>query len=246
MTPKRSVVVTVAVGVGLVAAILSYAFLNGAQQRAYHNAQLVPAYVIAKPVPRALSGADAVNGGYFERQDIPSQFRPSTAVTNLNVIASKQAVAPFSVGQVLVSSMFVSPTAVSNAFSQQIKPGDVAVTVSVDQVHGVAGLPVPGDKVDILVTANNAENFMLQNITVLAIGQSTAGTSGQNSATATAATGSGGLFTFEVAPADAARIALAQQQTLGIYLLLVPSDNPVVAVPGVDPAHILSGPQTSG
>jgi pilus assembly protein CpaB len=246
MTPKRTVVVAVAVGVGIVAAVLSYVFLNGAQQRAYHNAKLVPAYVITKPVPRTLSGADAVNGGYVTRREVPSEFRPSTAVTNLNTISGKEAVAPFSVGQVLVASMFVSPASVVNAFSQQIKPGDVAVTISVDQVHGVAGLPVPGDKVDILVSANGAENFMLQNITVLAIGQNTGVNSSQNSATTTSASSTSGLFTFEVAPADAARIALAQQQNFGIYLLLVPPDNPVVSVPGVDPGHILSGSQTSG
>jgi multisubunit Na+/H+ antiporter MnhB subunit len=87
MTPKRTVVVAVAVGVGLVAAILSYVFLNGAQQRAYHNAKLVPAYVITKPVPRALSGADAINGGYIEQRSVPAEFRPSTAITNINNIS---------------------------------------------------------------------------------------------------------------------------------------------------------------
>jgi Flp pilus assembly protein CpaB len=246
MTPKRTVVVTVAVGVGLVAAVLSYVFLNDAQQRAYHNAKLVSAYVITKPVPRTLSGADAVNLGYISRRDIPAEFRPSTAVTNLTLIQGKQAIAPFSVGQVLVSSMFVSPAAVANAFSQQIKPGFVAVTISVDQVHGVAGLPVPGDNVDLLVSASGAENFLLQNVPILAIGQATAASSSQNSATTTAASTTSGLYTFEVRPADAERIALAQQQNLGIYLLLVPANNPVVSVPGVDPGNILNGPQTSG
>ena len=251
MTPKRSVVVAVAVGVGLVAAVLSYVFLNGAQNRAYHDAKLVPTYVIAKPVPRLLSGSDAVNGGYIVQRNVPNELRPSTAVSNLNILAGKEAVAPYSVGQVLVSSMFLSPASVANAFSSEIKPGDVAVTVSVDQVHGVAGLPVPGDKVDILVTANGAESFLLQNISVLAIGQNSAASSTQNSATTTATTANtntntSGLYTFEVAPADAARIALAQQQNMGIYLLLVPPANPVVSVPGVQPNSILSGPQTSG
>ena len=247
MTPKRTVVVAVAVGVGLVAAVLSYVFLNGAQERAYHNAKLVTAYVIAKPVPRALSGTDAVNGGYLAVHNVPAEFRPSTAITNLNSLAGKEAIAPFSVGQVLVSSMFVSPTAVANAFSSEIKPGDVAVSVSVDQVHSVAGLPVPGDKVDILVNANGSEDYLLQNITVLAIGQSSAVAATQPAATTTASTpNTSGLYTFEVAPSDAARIALAQQQNLGIYLVLVPPGNPVVAVPGVNPGSILNGPQTSG
>ncbi len=245
MKPNRTVVVAAAVGVGLLASVLSYVFLNGAQQRAYNNAKLVHAYVIAKSVPRTLSGADAVNGGYIVQKEIPAEFRPSTAVTSLGSIAGKEAVAPFSPGQVLVSSMFASPLVAANTFSEQIKPGDVAVTVSVDQVHGVAGLPVPGDHVDLLVSVNNAEQLLLQNVPILAIGQTTAQGAAQGAATTTSATTTSGLFTFEVAPSDAERIALAQQQNLGIYMLLVPPGNPVVNVPGVDPGNVLNGPQTS-
>ncbi len=244
MSPKRNVVVAAALGVGFLAAVLSYVFLNGAQQRAYNNAKLVPTYVIAKPVPRALTGVDAVNGGYIQRREVPQEFRPSTAVTNLASLENKEAAAPFSVGQVLVSSMFVSPIAAANSFSQQIPPGDVAVTISVDQVHGVAGLAVPGDKVDLLVSVANAENFMLQNVPILAVGQTTAASTGN--ATTTSATSTSGLYTFAVRPSDAERIALAQQQSLGIYLLLVPPGSPTVSVPQVDAGSILNGPQTSG
>jgi len=249
MTPKRTVVVAVAVAVGVLASVLSYVFLNGAQQRAYHNAKLVPAYVVAKPIPRTLTWSDAINGGYVQKKRVPAEFRPSAAVTTLTALQGKEADAPFSVGQVVVSSMFVSPIAAASTFSQIIPPGDVAITVSVDQVHGVAGLPVPGDKVDLLISLNNSESSLLQNVSILAIGQSTTAntnTSAQ-SATQTAATSnpSSGLFTFAVNPSDAARIALAEQQAMGIYLVLVPPANPVVSIPDVTPGNILSGPQAS-
>jgi pilus assembly protein CpaB len=144
--------------------------------------------------------------------------------------------------------MFVSPTAAANTFSGQIPPGDVAVTVSVDQVHGVAGLAVPGDKVDMLISMGATESFMLQNVSIMAIGQSTTSntaSTGPNNATTTASTGSSNLYTFSVKPADAQRIALAQQQNLGIYLILVPPGSPVVSVPGTDLGSILNGPQSS-
>ena len=57
MTSKRTVVVAVAVAVGVLASVLSYVFLNNAQQDAYHNAKLVPAYVITKTIPRTLTGS---------------------------------------------------------------------------------------------------------------------------------------------------------------------------------------------
>jgi pilus assembly protein CpaB len=245
MKPNRTVVVAAAVVVGLVASVLSYAFLNGAQQRAYNNAKLVPAYVITKPVPRTLSGSDAVNGGYIQQRNIPAEFRPSSAITSLASIQGKEAIAPFDRGQVLVSSMFVSPSAATNSFSQQIKSGDVAVTVSVDQVHGVAGLAVPGDKVDLLVSVGQSEQVLLQNVPILAIGQTTAQGAGQGSATTTSSNSSSGLYTFEVQPAEAQRIALAEQQSLGIYMLLVPPGNAVVSLPGVDVTHVFNGPPTS-
>src|ERR1700684_3382486 len=108
MTPKRTIVVAVAVAVGVAASVLSYVFLNNAQQRAYHNAKLVQAYVVVKPVPATLDGSAAS-------------------------IAGKQAVSTFGVGQVLVASMFASSSTGSN-FTQLIPAGEVAVTASVDQV----------------------------------------------------------------------------------------------------------------
>ncbi len=109
MTSKRTVVVAVAVAVGVLASVLSYVFLNNAQQNAYHNAKLVPAYVITKPIPRTLSGADAVSGGYLQKQKVPAEFRPSSAVTNVSVIRDEAAGSNLPTGEVVVSGMFVSP-----------------------------------------------------------------------------------------------------------------------------------------
>lgn len=75
MTPKRTIVVAVAVAVGVAASVLSYVFLNNAQERAYHNAKLVEAYVVVKPVPATLSGTNAINQGYIQHKKIPQEFR---------------------------------------------------------------------------------------------------------------------------------------------------------------------------
>ena len=48
----------------------------------------------------------------------------------------------------------------------------MAVTASVDQVHGVADFPLPGDKVDLMVALNGTETLLLQNVSVIAVGQS--------------------------------------------------------------------------
>jgi len=246
MMPRRTIVVVAAVVVAAVAAILSYAFLNGAQQRAYNNAKLGTAYVVAKSIPRGMTGDDAIAGGYLTQEQIPAQIRPATAITSLDAIRGKDAIATFPAQQVLVSGMFVSPSLAAVTFSQQIPAGDVAITVSVDQVHGVANLVVPGDKVDILVNNNGTETSLLQNVPVIAIGQSIAGQTTAQSAAATTAssvpTSNSGLFTFALPPNDAARVALAQQAGLDIYLLLVPPNNPVVPITPANTGNVFNGP----
>ena len=47
--------------------------------------------------------------------------------------------------------------------AQTVPKGDVAVSVSVDQVHGVAGLIQPGDKVDILVDLGGDQELIRRN-----------------------------------------------------------------------------------
>jgi Flp pilus assembly protein CpaB len=238
MTPRRTIVVVAAIAVAVVAGALAYVFLHNAQQNAFKNAKLVPAYVVSKDIPRGLAGSDAANSGYFTKKDIPQEIRPATAITDLSAINGDTAVANFTIGQVLVNGMFVTPSQAALTFAQVIPKGDVAVSVSVDAVHGVGNLPQPGDKVDMLITSNGTETYLLQNVPILAIGTSIAG----QTSTAATTTNTSGLFTFAATPQNAARIATAQQQDLGIYLLLVPANNPVVSVPGVNPTNILSGP----
>ena len=97
MTPKRTIVVAVAVAVGVAASVLSYVFLNNAQQRAYNNAKLVQAYVVVKPVPATLNGSLAISDGYVQVKKIPQEFRPTTAVTKISSIEGKQAVASLAI-----------------------------------------------------------------------------------------------------------------------------------------------------
>jgi pilus assembly protein CpaB len=231
MTSKRTVVVAVAVAVGVLASVLSYVFLNNAQNDAYHNAKLVSAYVITKPIPRTLSGADAASGGYLQQKKIPAEFRPSSAVTNLAAIRNDSADANLPAGEIVVNGMFVSPETIASVAAETVPAGDVAISVSVDQVHGVAGLIHPGDKVDILVDLNgNQETYLFQSVPVLAVGTTLVPTPGTNStATASSATTPSNVITFAVSPADAARIALADSDgggvTGGIYLALEAAGN---------------------
>jgi pilus assembly protein CpaB len=251
MTSKRTVVVAVAVAVGVVASVLSYVFLNNAQNNAYHNAKLVNAYVITKPIPRTLSGVDAANGGYLQSKKVPAEFRPASAVTRLSSIRNEAANTNLPVGEIVVDGMFVSPETIASVAAETVPQGDVAISVSVDQVHAVAGLIQPGDKVDILIDINgNQETTLYQQVPVLAVGTTLVRTPGTASSAQTTATTTSNVITFAVTPAAAARIALADSNgggvTGGIYLALEAAGNPAAAPTSITSANLIPGNTTSG
>lgn len=228
-----------AVVAAAVAAFANYAYLQSVQERADKGAKVLQVFVVSKNIPKALPGENALQEEYVKSDEIPQRFRPATAITDVATIRGKVALSDLSVGQVVVDGMFVDPKIAQITFSQRIKAGEVAITVQVDQVRGVAGLLVPGDKVNILVKDGGAERYLFQNVRIIAIGTSAAPEAGEAAA---AVNPGSGLITFSVPPLAAAKIALAASSDL--YLTLVPTDNQPEGVPPVDPGNLFSGPLT--
>lgn len=239
MGNRRTVILIVAVVVAVVAAGAIYSYLSSVQDRAYNNAKLVKVYRVDKDIKKGLPGEQAIDQEYVKSGDIPQKYRPTTALTDINAIRGKVALNDLSAGQIVVDGMFVEPRVAQVSFAQRIPPGQVAVTIQVDQVHGVANLVVPGDQVNILASAPDGERYLFQNVNVLAIGSTPAPQPGDTTATTPAAVG-GGMITFAVPPLAAAKISIAS----GVYLTLVPPGNQPVPVPPVNPNTIFSGPLT--
>ncbi len=249
MSARRTLILIVALAIGTVAAVSSVLYLNSVQSRANGNARLVRVYKVASGIPKGTTGDFAIGHNLVVASSIPQKFYPQTAVTDLTEIKGKVAPLDLAAGQILVDNQFVEPSVAHTSFSTTNVPnGQVAITISIDQVRGVAGLIVPGDKVDLMglfSPANSTDpnqqyaHFFYQNVNVIAIGSVAAPTAGN---TAPAVNPGGGLFTFAV-PADAAeRIVLASQKN-SIYLALVPPDN----APGtINPVTAGSIDQPSG
>lgn len=228
------VVVALAMVLGVIAGMIAYVYLSGVQNRAYAGARLATVYVARAPIPRGTTGAAAVAGGLIEKTEIPVRFRPIGSISDPRSIESGQALVDIPAQQVIVAALFGEAHISGGVAAQQIPPGDVAITISVDSVHGVAGLIQPGDKVDLLVELANGskESALYQNVAVLATGTNLV-SSGNQGGAAASTTPSSGLITFAV-PLDAAeRIALAESGTGvsgSIYLALVPPGNRASAV----------------
>ena len=247
MGSRRTLIIIAAVAVAAIAAIANVTYLNNTQNRAYDNARRVYVYRVKQDVAKGTTGEAAVGKDLVERKQIPQEFRPGNALVSLDAIKGKVALANLSAGQVLVDGMFVDPINAQTTTRDRIPPGQVAFSVSVDQVHGVGNLLFPGDQVDILVKDPvpghlNATKVLYQNVDILYIGSNGAPQPGDTKAVQQ---GASGLITF-TAPLDAAqRIVRATEIEGGVYLALVPRNNkPNPAPPVTSDNELFTGTLT--
>ena len=241
MGDRRTIIVVIAAVLAALAALTGYGYLRSADQRAFKGAVEVQVFTVDKDIPKGTTGDQAISSA-IKASKIPAKFRPTTALTSLDSIKGKVALTALSVNTVLVDGQFVDPRQAQVTFAQRIPAGSVAITVSVDQVRGVAGLLVPGDKVDIMVAEGASQRLLYQNVEVIAIGTTAAPQAGD---TAAATNPGSGLITFAVPPAAAQRIVFAAQNG-GLYLALVPPDNQPVNIPPANAGNLFSGGPTPG
>jgi pilus assembly protein CpaB len=240
MSSRRTLIIIAAVAVAAIAAFANVTYLNNVQNRAYQNAKRVWVYRVTQDIPKGTTG-DAAIGKFIEKREIPQEFRPGNALTDQSAVKGKIALATLSAGQVLVDGQFVDPIKAQTTTRDRIPVGQIAFTVSVDQVHGVGNLLFPGDQVDVFATDKGAHRLLYQNVDILYIGASGAPQPGE---TAAVTNPSSGVITFS-APVDAAqRIIDASLGEGGLYLALVPRNNKPVTPPVINHDQLFGGTLT--
>ena len=270
MSQRRTLILVAAIAIGALASFLVWNYVNGVQDEAFDNAEQVPVYLVTKPIERGTSGLEAQ--AYITKENIPRKFKPANAITNIEDISGKIALSALVPNQVVVSDMFVDasdPNARASFTERltQIRGEDqVAISLNVDQVHGVAGLIQPGDFVNIMLAprsdssssgkasagASSANPFsfdaryLYQKAEVLAVGQSAvpqagsaagaAPAGGDTTATTAPATNTG-LITL-IVPAKAAQYIASVEPSL-VYLNLVARDYKPTTQGQIDPGALL-------
>lgn len=243
-----------AIAVGVLAAFLVFNYVQGADDRAQGDAQRVDVFVVREPIPRGLSGTQAQEQNLIDQDQIPREFLPPTAITNLDQIDGKVSLNTLAPNQVLVDGMFVDPADAQVGFAELLEDDLVAVTVSVDEIRGVAGLLVPGDRVNLMVTggtgggeegegsdgplADDARS-LYQAVRILAVGTTAAAQPGENVAEGEDGepapepeVTNTGLITFAV-PIEAAQL-IASVPSGQLYMTLVPDSYTPTPLPPVD------------
>ena len=244
-------ILVIAVALAGLTAFLTFNYANSADERAFKDAELVSVLLVKKDIPKGFPGERALDEGYIGRESIPRKFFPAKAITNAQSLRGQVALAPLSPGVPVVEGGFVEPRLAQESFAQRLEKDMEAVTLAVSDVQGVARLVVPGDHVNLMVTldgegaASKQTQFVLQNIEVLAVGNTTTIQPGEQAIQAQeiqagqAKTVDSGLMTFAVPALDAERVVHANE--IGsIHLTLVPPDYAPAPVAPVNRGNLFS------
>ncbi len=162
MNSRKPLVLIAAAVIAIIAVFILYQYVTGQKDAVYGNAELVPVYVVQPPgVKKGTYGQQT--GSLIVKDKIPKKYYPSNAITKLDQITNKLAVADMPANTIVLDNSFVDPATASVSLSTQLKQihgeDQVAVSIQVSSVQGVAGLIVPGDFVNIMVTKLSAINL---------------------------------------------------------------------------------------
>ncbi len=258
VSSRRTIILLGAIVVGALAAFATLKYVSGVEDKAQDDAKQVPILVATDTVPEGMSVAEASNLGLIAEAEMAQANVPVDAVDSVDQLGNKVAVVDISARTPLTASLWITADQALVTNSERIPEGMVAMSISVDQVRGVAGLIVPGDKVNLMVTgaaetdesapggAATTGNALLarpaytiyQGVDVLFVGQRAGAApaepapEGAESDSNQLLAGGSNLLTVAV-PAEAAEV-IASVDSASIYLTLVPPDHvyePIVPGP---------------
>jgi len=178
--PIRTIAtIAVAVLLGLVAVFLVQSYLT--RQRAAVSSQAVlagtsPVVVASQPIARGV----ALQPGLLKVVRYPQGSIPAGALTDINQATQggkRLALRAFAPNEPILADRITTPGGRVN-LSASMTPGMRAVTFRSNDVAGVAGFVLPGDRVDVLLTRSAGKGeegtvtqVLAQNITVLGVDQ---------------------------------------------------------------------------
>ncbi len=221
MRTSSFVMIGFAVLFGLLAVFLAQIWLNNqaderlksidAQRKAAPPARTI--VVAGKP----LRFGDELSTSAMHEMPWPDDALPAGAFGKIADLANGKRIVlmPIDTNEAILASKITGPGQRAT-LSAMLDPGMKAITIRVNDVEGVAGFILPGDRVDVLLTRtgekNNATNdVVLQNVRVLGIDQ-LADQRAEKPAVVKA-------VTIEVDPTEGQRVALAA--TVGTLSLLL-------------------------
>ncbi|MEK7270755.1 MAG: Flp pilus assembly protein CpaB [Planctomycetota bacterium] len=223
---KQKIIPIVSIVIGLLAFILTYQYLRGKlneiqreRERLYAGAKTISVMVPVKDLPK---GTTLVATDLTIR-DVPAASASERCVAHEDGLSllGKKTLYPLKAGSPILWPDIEGGASAVQGLSGTVQPGLRAISISVGGAAAVSGMVEPNDRVDVLGTfsfpsktaAGEMEAMtltVLQDVTVLATGQTTAKDQYLRSR-AMARAASYSTVTLEVTPREAELLVFAQQ-----------------------------------
>jgi Flp pilus assembly protein CpaB len=226
---RRGVVIVAFVCALAAAGILIYAM---ARYRHSINSGTAPetVFVASQLIPKNTPGAVISSEGMFRAEHIATRQVAGTAIADAALLRGEVAVRDIYPGEQLTTADFTA----NGGLPAQLAPDERAVTLTMDQEHGMLGLLQGGDHVDVYagISSQTAAGqatpelrLLIANVPVLK-----AGTSNGSSGIAGASTNNTSPVTLDVPEAAAGPLAFAADNGK-VWLVLRPANATATKTP---------------
>ncbi|RZI43938.1 Flp pilus assembly protein CpaB [Herbaspirillum sp. HC18] len=170
---KTWIILGVALGVGLLAALLARGYLSS--QMAAIEARAKGNQINVVVANRQLKKGERISTENVAMRAIPVDYAHSGAVSpnDFERLEGQALAYPVKPGEMILWSLMETKKAPT--FSARIEAGHRAITVPVDEINSISGMLEPGDTIDLMVTIDQKGKKvtfpMLQSVQVMATGQ---------------------------------------------------------------------------
>ncbi|MFA5890058.1 MAG: Flp pilus assembly protein CpaB [Actinomycetota bacterium] len=226
------------------AALISY--VHALENKAFTGVETVEVFVAKDSIPAGMSADAAVQRAAITTTTVPRKVVAEGAIASLDEIRGKVAAVTIVPGEQIVSSRFVELSAVGSGL--EIPAGRQAMAVELALPPGVGGYIQPGARVSVIahlsVTSGRGADaraqYLLQDVSVLAVGQkvvSAANEGSRGAARQASAAQDRTLLTLAVTPSEAEKLAFAIFEG-DVYFTLLPPDQKPVRTSGRNGASV--------
>jgi pilus assembly protein CpaB len=216
-------------------AFATYRYVNNQAQAPATNMKTTHVVVAAAN----LTLGDELGADDLRVVEWPANSVPASAFHTTEEVVGRGVVAPIVEHEPILPDKLASKDA-GAGLPPAIPEGKRALSVSVNEVIGVAGYVLPGTRVDVLATVNPSQNqtdvmskVILTNVPVLAAGTKIERDGTDNKPIAVT------VVTLLVDPAEAERLTLASTEGKIQLALRNPLDTTAPPTPGIRPAALL-------
>jgi pilus assembly protein CpaB len=227
-------------GIALLLIALILAIAAGGTVYIYLKA--VPLQEVEAPatIPVIVAANDMTFGTTLEPHhlrlvEFPEQSVPMGSFTSIDSVIDQTTKVFVVTGEPILASKL---SAIGGGLSVRVQPNMRAISLKINEVTGVSGFVLPGDRVDVLVTIDNARGpgiavtkTVLQDLEVLAAGTNTETKNNRHITVQT--------VTLLVTPEGAEKLALGTQQGKIHLSLRNPVDHDVVESQSTDTRAVL-------